>query len=192
LCWRRPEHARFIARLERLGFRLREEKVYVQRGLEGWRSPWPDPFTYASLADAGEVVFIETLAGMVEPSTADPADAARREFADFLEMAGAAFDPARWLLALVDGQPAGLALPQPFPDGPAEGTLFWVGLLPEWRGRGWGRALHGRGLEELERAGVRRYVGSTAVDNAAMRRVFALNGCEEQGMRITYVQPGTA
>jgi ribosomal protein S18 acetylase RimI-like enzyme len=46
-----------------------------------------------------------------------------------------------------------------------QGTLFYVAVLPAFRGRGYGRALHAGGLAMLAERGVTRYVGSTDTRN---------------------------
>ncbi len=63
-------------------------------------------------------------------------------------------------------------------EGPASMTL--VGVLPEYRKRGWGRRLH-RQLMWLAKQHAAVYSGSTAVNNASMLRLFEVNGCTFAG-----------
>jgi ribosomal protein S18 acetylase RimI-like enzyme len=185
LCWEWSVDHDFQRLLEEEGFQVRERKLYVERELDGFQSEGADPFTYLSLAEAGESAFVNILAGLepAEPGTASQA-LARTGFQELLDLAGSALDRTGWFLVLRHGEPVGLVLPQLFPDSPAEGTLYWIGLLPGWRGRGWGRVLHARGLELLLGRGARRYIGSTPLDNLPMRRIFQLNGCRERGVRV--------
>ncbi len=100
--------------------------------------------------------------------------------------AASAFDPEAWKLALLDGHVAGMVLPQLYFDAPEQGSIFNIGLVPEYRGRGLGRLLHARGLHDLKHLGATRYVGSTDILNVPMRRIFAANGCTEKGVRRIY------
>lgn len=185
MVWESAASADYLALLLSDGFQVNERKLYVERSLEDPPACADDPFEYRSLEQVGEDAFIRVLAEL-EPAPAgrDPLEWAGEEFRDLRESAGTAFQPAAWLLAFHQGAVAGLLLPQLFPDEPEEGTLYWIGLLPAWRGRGLGRTLHAHGLRELARQGALRYLGSTALENEAMRRVFAANGCGETGVRL--------
>ncbi len=89
--------------------------------------------------------------------------------------AGDRFDPTSWFLVDDTDGPVGVVLPQTI--GADLGTLFYLGVEPDRRGRGLGAAIHGLGLWILAMRGLRRYVGSTDERNAPMLRVFARNGC---------------
>ncbi|MFA7332140.1 MAG: GNAT family N-acetyltransferase [Candidatus Delongbacteria bacterium] len=185
LCWERPEEQDLLDLLLAEGFQVHERKLYVERDLVGFQPAEPDPFDYLTLRDAGEPAFVEVLAGL-EPGSPSPDGLAqaRSGFQELLELAGSALDRDAWHVVRHRGDVVGLVLPQLFPDSPHEGTLYWIGLLPNWRGRGWGRILHARGLRHLSERGARRYIGSTPVENLPMRRVFAANGCTELGVRV--------
>lgn len=191
LCWDRASEAPLEQCLRQAGFLLKEEKRYVERSLvQGLPAPAADSFTYTPLALCGRDAFIFVLAELEEPPAHLSAlEHAREGFAELEAMAGEALDAETWQLALLDGKAAGLVLPQAFPDNPEEGTLFFVGLRPDYRGRGLGHVIHARGLAILAEKGVKRYLGSTATSNHAMCRVFARNGCKELGLRRSYVPP---
>ena len=109
--------------------------------------------------------------------------------AELIEYAGELLDRNLWRVALLDGEPIGVVLPQTFGGEPEEGSVFYVAILPEHRGRGLGRKLHRAGLALLAGAGVQRYVGSTDVRNEAMARVFAGNGCEISTTQLFFHVP---
>ena len=189
--WNRPEDAAFDAMLRISGFRVTCEKAFVERNLSDFDFTAigaPDAFSYKTFAQAGRETFVETLAGILEQNVnrdmnlKDP----ETELDECVAHAGTAFNPATWKLALLDGKIAGLVLPQLFHDAPEEGSIFNIGLLPAYRGRGLGRLLHARGLDDLKRLGATRYVGSTDIVNVPMRRIFAANGCREKGVRRIY------
>lgn len=185
LTWERDDIRRLNAALARGGFAEGRRKVFVERDLAGYEPP-DDPFTYATLGDVGETVFVRVMSRAAEGDpfedamARDPVD----DFRELVEYAGDAFDPAWWRIAKVEGRTAGVVLPQRFPGPGDEGTLFYMGIVPELRGRGLGRALHAAGLGFLARAGVTRYVGSTDARNAPMLRVFAVNECRRKGVQL--------
>jgi GNAT superfamily N-acetyltransferase len=117
-----------------------------------------------------------------DDSSRDP----RAEFRELTSFAGAAFDPTWWRVAYLDRDPIGVVLPQTFSNRKNEGTLFYVAVLPEFRGRGFGRILHASGLAFLAERGVTRYIGSTDARNLPMISVFRANGCEQTGRQLFY------
>lgn len=164
--------------LEQAGFREHRRKIFVRKELDGYTSPYDDPFTYRTLRDTGRDEFIAVMTtasegDMFEEEERNP----EREFDELIEYAGPAFNPDHWRMALLDGVPAGVLLPQPYHDAPHKGTLFYIGVLPAFRGRGFGKILHAAGLEYLARLPVSAYVGSTDTRNTPMAAVFQRNGC---------------
>lgn len=93
-------------------------------------------------------------------STTTP-ETASDDVTELVAYAGDAFDPARWLLVSDAAGPVGVVLPQPYPDEPGTGSLFYIGVMPDRRGAGHGARLHLLGLHELAARGCTRYVGST-------------------------------
>jgi RimJ/RimL family protein N-acetyltransferase len=87
------------------------------------------------------------------------------------------FFPEDWVVLRIDGVPAGLVLPAFLDDKKDGGTLFYVGVVPEFRGRGLGAVLTRRGVETMLARGVTRYADSCNVENAPMRRIFERLGC---------------
>jgi GNAT superfamily N-acetyltransferase len=187
----RPKNAEVNRALERGGFQIQKKKAYVARNLEG---ELPEPaveFAFRTLFEVGKVEFLRV---MTEASEGDPfEDATERdpeaEFAELVEAAGGKFDPASWMLAHVEGEAVGVVLPQEFSDSEAEGTLFYVAVLPAFRGRGYGRALHATGLAMLAERGVTRYIGSTDTRNKPMLKVFEANGCPQTATQLFYGPP---
>jgi ribosomal protein S18 acetylase RimI-like enzyme len=188
LSWDRSESARVNRALERAAFVIHKEKVFVERDLERFVSERADPFGYRSLAEIGEDRFLEV---MIEASTGDPFEDPgsrdpRSDFRDLIEYAGERFDPTWWRVAYLERSPVGIVLPQAFSDRTNEGTLFYVGVLPEFRGRGFGKVLHESGLGFLAARGVKRYVGSTDARNLPMIAVFRANRCDQTGRQLFY------
>ena len=98
-------------------------------------------------------------------------------------------EPAEGRGSGLEGEAVGVVLPQEFSDSEAEGTLFYVAVLPAFRGRGYGRALHATGLAMLAERGVTRYIGSTDTRNKPMLKVFEANGCPQTATQLFYGPP---
>jgi ribosomal protein S18 acetylase RimI-like enzyme len=95
---------------------------------------------------------------------------------------GTAYQCERVWWSLVDwaGAPAGFVLPVVFTgcarDDVDEGTIYHIGVLPEFRGRGLGRILLKNCSNTLLRHGVWQISSDTAAENRPMIRLFELQG----------------
>jgi GNAT superfamily N-acetyltransferase len=188
LSWDRTDSAHINAALERAGFVVKKEKVFVEKNIEGLTAFREDPFTYRSLEEVGQARFLEVMAPAAEGDPFEDAGARdpEREFGELVSFAGDAFDPTWWRVAYLDEDPIGVVLPQNFSGKRHEGTLFYVAVLPEFRGRGYGKVLHASGLAFLAARGVTRYIGSTDARNYPMIAVFRANECEQTGRQLFY------
>ncbi len=158
------------------------EKRYARRSVVGYKSPYADPFTYRSTAESERREILAILGRVIEGSLSREWNASvESKYESMVEFANVAYDPKYWMVAYDDDVPAGLVFAQRYFDVPNKGSLFIVGLVPEYRGQGFGRVLHAKGLELLAEMGVENYVGSTDLANAPMLRVFEANGCELRG-----------
>jgi ribosomal protein S18 acetylase RimI-like enzyme len=191
LSWDRTRSAEVNAALERAGFEVEKKKAFVARGLKGDLPERGVDFAFRSLFEVGKPEFLRI---MTEAAQGDPFEDVtdgdpEADFNELVEGAGNRFDPASWMLAQVGDDVVGVVLPQELPGDDKEGTLFYVAVLPAFRGRGYGRALHAAGLSMLAERGVTRYVGSTDTRNAPMLRVFEANGCPQTGTQLFYRPP---
>lgn len=138
------------------------------------------------MAKVGIKAFAEVLGQLYidNPSREANFDNPRLDFGEIIQYAGDEFDPERWFLVSLNSDIAGLVMPQVLPDSKGSvGSLFYFGLIPEYRDKGYGRILHARGLEYLAAWGVKQYFGSTDVMNHSMIRIFTLHDCEKMGIR---------
>jgi RimJ/RimL family protein N-acetyltransferase len=172
-----PRDAVVRRALDEAGFRVAFSKALYRRDLDGYRSPHRDPLVYRAFDESSREEFASALraATQGDPLAAFSTDA-ETTLEHFIQLAGSAFDPHRWQIARLDDAIVGVVLPQVFADAPDEGTIYHIGVLPAFRGRGFGTLLHAAGLEILARE-VGSYVGSTHTDNHAMAAVFERNGC---------------
>ena len=65
-------------------------------------------------------------------------------------------------------------------DQPGCGTILYMGIRPEARGRGLGKALHRAALQRLVGLGLTVYADATRTTHLAMRRIFAAHGCADK------------
>jgi ribosomal protein S18 acetylase RimI-like enzyme len=170
------------------------QKQYARRNIEGYTLPYSDDLQYVSISelkrDEIERLLAEAMRGTagrdLDPSQPGP------EFDHNIEFAGTAYHPETWVIAYRDEKPVGVIFAQRYDDKMEEGSLFFVGVMPEYRGQGQGKVLHAKGLEMLASIGVKEYVGSTDVQNEAMIKTFAANGCRLYAIRDVDVKVGLA
>ncbi|CAG9615063.1 hypothetical protein BACCIP111899_04299 [Bacillus rhizoplanae] len=85
-------------------------------------------------------------------------------------------------LAAFQGEdPVGVILPHIEPGTIEEGRLFYLGIVPNMRGKRYGTMLHEKALYILKEIGASYYIGSTDEVNDPMKRVFSNNNCIQLG-----------
>ncbi|MDQ0159970.1 GNAT family N-acetyltransferase [Alkalibacillus salilacus] len=90
------------------------------------------------------------------------------------------------LTVFVNDDPVGVTMPQIEPGTTDEGRLFYFGIIPKYRGQGWGRALHLQSLHYLRKMGAIYYIGGTGEHNKPMQHIFEANGCCILEKKYTY------
>lgn len=136
-------------------------------------------------------IYREVVVG--DPSNGTPVSATAADFRKDLEedLADPAFHTSAEAIQIgfVDGQPAAFVFAQVMkqPNHPItlEGKrtiegwsrLTYLGILPKFRGLGYGRQVHRHGLRTLRAMGGLTYHGGTARNNIPMRRLFESSGC---------------
>ena len=95
--------------------------------------------------------------------------------------------PSWWRIAKsVDGRPVGFVLPVTFKedrywkDDKPQGTIFYMGVLPEFRGRGYGLELVHEATRMFLSAGCWRIFCDTGTDNVPMVSAFRQAGYLER------------
>ncbi|WP_264737512.1 GNAT family N-acetyltransferase [Cytobacillus firmus] len=85
----------------------------------------------------------------------------------------------------VNSEPAGAVFPHLEPDRDREGRMFWIGIHPDFKGKGFGKNLHLIGLHRLQYDfKAEKYLGATRADNTAMRKVMEENGCMQESNSV--------
>ncbi|WP_404456353.1 GNAT family N-acetyltransferase [Oceanobacillus kapialis] len=78
---------------------------------------------------------------------------------------------------VIDREVCGISIPHIEEGTTDEGRMFYFGVVPEMRGRGFGSSMHVASLSLLKQQNAAYYVGSTDTSNQAMITIFVKNGC---------------
>jgi ribosomal protein S18 acetylase RimI-like enzyme len=97
------------------------------------------------------------------------------------------FRPENWLIVCGDGKDVGVLL---LADHPNAGhfELMYMGLVPEARGRGWGRQIAEHAQRMVRRAGVERIVAAVDAANTPALRMYQMAGFDIWDRRTVYVR----
>jgi ribosomal protein S18 acetylase RimI-like enzyme len=175
--------------IEPLGFRqFQEKRRYVWRD-KGTAVEVPSRLEFRSLVVAGEDAFTEAARRVTEGTLdrSDQADVAKhglgaagRMYMKILK--DVEFLPDEWQLGyLADGRLCGLVVPQKiFVEN--EGSINYIGVVPELRGSGCGYDLLLKGTALLQKRGLKQVIAETDVENRPMHAALE---------RAGYVHAGT-
>jgi RimJ/RimL family protein N-acetyltransferase/predicted N-acetyltransferase YhbS len=166
-----PDPELYQALLEAVGFKQHQEKK---------RYVWQDSgasvrvqmrLKFRSLSEVGEYSFEQAI-GQVTVGTLDRGDRARLKKSGAAETASwymrvlkqGNFEPTEWLLGyLADERFCGLVVPKRLSD--REGTIDYLGVVPELRGAGYGFDLLVKGTALLQAKGFKSVVAETDSEN---------------------------
>jgi ribosomal protein S18 acetylase RimI-like enzyme len=97
------------------------------------------------------------------------------------------FRSENWLIVLGDGKDVGVLL---LADHPKAGhfELMYMGLVPEARGRGWGRQIAEHAQRMVRRAGAARIVAAVDAANTPALRMYQMAGFDIWDRRTVYVR----
>lgn len=171
--------------LERSGFVINKMKGFYEKYLELHKFNYDDIFDYKSIREIGESEFLEVFKKVTEDDPEREVDF-RLYYKSMFDDAEDKFNEDWWKVVFLKSQIIGIIMPQVFPDKIEEGSIFYIGFIPEYRNKGYGKILHSKGLEFLKNQGVIRYIGSTLENNNAMNKVFELNECKQIMTRYFY------
>jgi len=182
-----PDPELYQALLETLGFKqYQEKKRYVWRDC-GTPMRVKVRLKFRSMSDAGEYSFEQAI-GQVTVGTLDREDRARLKKCGAAETARwyvrilreGSFEPTEWLLGyLVDGRLCGLVVPKRLDD--REGTIAYIGVVPELRGSGYGFDLLVKGTALLEAKGFKKVVAETDSENLPFHAELERAGYKHHG-----------
>jgi len=166
-----PDPALYQALIEAVGFRqFQEKKRYVWQN-SGAAVRVRVRLKFRSMSDVGEDEFALAV-GRVTVGTLDREDRARVKKSGAAETARrymrilkeGEVKPAEWLLGyLADGRLCGLVVPTRLNE--REGTIEYIGVVPELRGSGYGFDLLAKGTALLQEKGLKTVVAETDAEN---------------------------
>ncbi len=181
--------------LDHLQIPLEQEKA-----LFTWDADQPMPIvqqrlTYRSLAVVGEAAFVDALRRVTD-ATLDRGDQADRtkegpqshaqEYFDLLKHAFHS-QPDWWALAYTtEDRLVGLHMPVLFDAGSDEGTIGYIGVVPEQRGQGYIHDVLARCTETLLNTGISSIVTDTDRLNVPMINAFRRGGYQAVGTVWAY------
>ncbi|HTW93086.1 MAG TPA: GNAT family protein [bacterium] len=174
--------------LEAVGFgQFQEKKRYVWQDA-GAAIEVPTRLEYRSMAIVGEGAFADAARRVTEGSLdrEDKADVAEYGL-DYMGQRYMAilkdveFLPDQWQLGyLPDGSLCGLVVPQRI-EVDNEGSINYIGVVPELRGSGYGFDLLMKGTALLQERGLKTVVAETDMENRPMHSALERAGYEHQG-----------
>jgi GNAT superfamily N-acetyltransferase len=166
------------------GFRKGESRVEyrmdLEEALEALESRKIVPTLSWKCVDAGNAIELARaadlfrLAGEGDPA-GHPEDDTLEFLKGFLNEEGTIVSPERLQIGMCGGKPAAVLALMSFPsDGWC--TVYYLGVLPAFRGRGFGREAMLRALRSLKTMGGKTYQDGTGESNAAARALLGLLG----------------
>lgn len=167
-------------------FKVYKRKFFYEKYLENHNFSYIDIFEYKSIKEIGENNFLEIFREVTIDDLERPEINFKDDYYSMCEDAGDKFDPDFWKIVYYKNKEIGIIMPQIFPDKTEEGTIFYFGLIKEYRNKGFGKILHSKCLSLLKEKNVRRYVGSTLDINYSMNKVFINNNCNKTMTRFFY------
>jgi ribosomal protein S18 acetylase RimI-like enzyme len=178
--------------------RLLEESGYtlLRDGLR-WRYSGPSPqqhdhsLSFRTLTEVGEEAFVAAIASTYEGTrdswlarSIDELGVLEAARADFVDAQVIEYEPEWWELAYTgDDELAGVIMGA---KNPSTAVVWYVGVVPEARGRGLAAHLVRRGTERLLAAGAGEIRGDCDLDNLGMVKGFERAGYEQFARRRSY------
>ncbi len=159
-----------------------------ERGDASHQPPPAWPLTYQTYSASTAEYFAATLLRTYEGTLDFPELNGIRSAAAILEghKAHGVFNPALWLLALQDGIPVGMVMLTEIPEV-GEWELAYLGVVPEARGRGVGRALVRKALHEARSHGAAQLTVAVDRRNHIARELYRREGFEAFDVRDVYL-----
>lgn len=178
--------------LEDLGLTLTQEKsAFV------WQASQPLPalaprLRFRALGEVGEAQFVDAMRRVTD-GTLDRVLHGDAEHKGGIEAARTLFEELReydhepeWWLLAYDGDDALVGLVAPVLLNPTEGTIGYIGTVPEQRGKGYAHDLLVEGTARLQAAGVASVFSDTDSRNLPMMRVFERAGYQHDSQVWIY------
>lgn len=177
----------YLDLLKEYGFQKQETQYFYKRDLSslkvhGQKESVEIKSMEQTTVDLFKKVWQEATIGSLNDTSARSIE---REFEGMKSELGPNYTKS-CLIAFYGKNPIGVTMPHIEPGTINEGRLFYFGLVPKYRNKGWGAALHNLSLYLLKKIGASYYIGTTGHKNIPMQRIFQVNGCQMFGWKVTY------
>ncbi|MBN1344423.1 MAG: GNAT family N-acetyltransferase [Phycisphaerae bacterium] len=185
-----PDSPRDSALFEAAGFDRLAELIYLQRPttlpLQGV-SGQPD-LTYEEYSRRSHGLFSRVIEQTYQDSLDCPKLTGVRPIEDIIagHKATGEFDPSRWLVASVDGRPAGCILLARVKNRSAL-ELVYMGVVPDARGRGIGKVMLHDAIQNALVQGLMYICLAVDADNVPALAVYRECGFSETMRRVAWV-----
>jgi ribosomal protein S18 acetylase RimI-like enzyme len=170
-----------IGVLRKLGFFPGEQRQEFRADVAELPLGEGGPFAWAPLPDLSEDSLdragdILQQCGMGDPDFS-PEDNGRELVRVYLKERGLSSVPQCIQIGTYEGKSAALVVAQVQASN-GWSRITYMGMLPEFRGRGWGKWVHRQGFTMLKHQGGKLYHGGTLAKNHAMISLFKKHGCK--------------
>jgi len=186
----RTDRQEDIEILTAAGYQLLANLVYMRLDLSAAPvSPSEaESFSWRSLGEFDEDELARVIAATYEGSLDCPALFGVRDVRDVIagHKATGAFTPQSWWIAQKDGSPAGCILVNDSPSTPSA-EIVYAGVAPSFRGRGVGRTLVRKAVDQARRRGLDAVTLAVDARNRFARELYERSGFEETDRRIACV-----
>jgi len=183
LSWDKNEDVEYEKILEFLGFEMEFEKVYFKRDLKDFECTENSFLKYISLKEIDRNILIQVLDQVRRGDHAEQdAIPIEENFPEILKNKDKPWAD-KWTAAYLDDEIVGIVLPDIFPEQPHKGTFAYIGIMPNFRGKGFGTSLFKMGLNLVKELKATEYLDSTHINNTSMIKIFENNGCQKIGIR---------
>ncbi len=176
--------------LQSSGFRHLTQLIYLQRSTAAFRfdHAHAHEVTWIAYDRQHHDAFARLLSATYEDSHDCPELTGLRPIDAVIASHKAAgqFNPALWELARVDGQHAGCVLLSSLTHGPLMEVVY-LGVAPPWRGRGVGKLLLRRALEQCRPTGARELTAVVDCRNDPARQLYAQFDFKPTAAREAYI-----
>lgn len=184
------EYTPYAELLGQFSFERQETQFFYRRDLSKFKDiEMKSAFAVKSLKEIDSDIFLKTWAeassGSLNASTPFSTLSMQKEFEGLQTELGPDYEKT-CLVIFYRNQAVGVTMPQIEEGTIDEGRLFYFGIIPAFRNRGWGKYLHKLSLHFLKQMGAAYYIGATGQNNIPMQRIFETNACELMERKFIY------
>lgn len=170
------------SRLRELGFKRKHTRIEFQSHVNDLPDENGSPMEWIPVSESGPYRLEDAAIILEEAARGDtdwnPEDRGGELLKSYLADREFASKPECIQIGQVDSKPAAIVIAQVIP-ATGWSRITYMGILPQYRGRGLGKWVHRRGFALMRAQGGTFYHGGTVKGNARMEALFRRHGCKE-------------